>query len=162
MRRRSTVSQPRDADCEVRLVDADRVAQGKALLLEDESFLNIAESFRALADTSRVKIVYTLLQQELCVCDLAAVAGISESATSQHLRVLRNLRLVKSRRNGKMVYYSVDDDHVRVLMGVCLRHLGHEPAGDPIALSGGRVHRSGQAAATLSPAPKRARERRNV
>lgn len=126
MRRRSHVPPPED--CEVRLVDADRVAEGRALLLEDESFVNIAESFRALADTSRVKIVYTLLQQELCVCDLAAVAGISESATSQHLRVLRNLRLVKSRRNGKMIYYSVDDDHVRVLMGVCLRHLGHEPA----------------------------------
>ncbi len=135
MRRRSTVTR-RDADCEVRLVDADRVSQGKALLLEDESFLNIAESFRALADTSRVKIVYTLLQQELCVCDLAAVSGLSESATSQHLRTLRNLRLVKSRRNGKMIYYSVDDDHVRVLMGVCLRHLGHEPAEGAMNLSG--------------------------
>ena len=115
-----------DEACEVRQVDPERVTQGKALLLPDDAYAVMAESFRALADTSRVKIVHTLLQQELCVCDLAAVVGISESATSQHLRVLRNLRLVKSRRNGKMVYYSVDDDHIRVLMGVCLRHLGHE------------------------------------
>ena len=115
-----------DEACEVRQVDPEKVTQGKALLLPDDAYAVMAESFRALADTSRVKIVHTLLQQELCVCDLAAVAGISESATSQHLRVLRNLRLVKSRRNGKMVYYSVDDDHIRVLMGVCLRHLGHE------------------------------------
>ena len=117
-----------DEACEVRQVDPEKVTQGKALLLPDDAYAVMAESFRALADTNRVKIVHTLLQQELCVCDLAAVAGISESATSQHLRVLRNLRLVKSRRNGKMVYYSVDDDHIRVLMGVCLRHLGHEDA----------------------------------
>lgn len=123
------VSQPSDELCEVRQVDTDKVTEGRALLLEDDVYAVIAESFRSLADTSRVKIVYALLQQELCVCDLATVVGISESATSQHLRVLRNLRLVKSRRNGRMIYYSVDDDHIRVLMGVCLRHLGHEPTG---------------------------------
>lgn len=114
-------------NCEVRQVDTEKVTQGKALLLGDEAYAAIAESFRALADTSRARIVHTLLQQELCVCDVAAVVGISESAASQHLRILRNLRIVKSRRNGKMVYYSIDDEHVRVLMGVCLRHLGHEP-----------------------------------
>jgi DNA-binding transcriptional ArsR family regulator len=117
-----------DAQCQVRQVDAEKVAQGQALLLEDDGYATIAETFRALADTNRSKIVHTLLQQELCVCDLAAVVGISESATSQHLRVLRNLRVVRSRRNGKMMYYTVDDDHIRVLLGVCLRHLGHEPA----------------------------------
>src|SRR3990172_11059391 len=117
-----------DEACEVRQVDSEKVTQGKPLLLPDGAYGVMAESFRALADTSRVKIVHTLLQQELCVCDLAAVVGISESATSQHLRVLRNLRLVKTRRNGRMVYYTVDDDHIRVLMGVCLRHLGHEDA----------------------------------
>ena len=123
--------QPSDELVEVRQVDAEKVTQGKALRLEDDVYGVIAESFRALADTSRVKMVYALLQQELCGCDLAAVAGISESATSQHLRVLRNLRLVKSRHDGRMVYYSVDDDHIRVVMGVCLRHLGHEPTGFP-------------------------------
>ena len=119
---------PADEDCEVRQVDAEKVTQGKALLLGDEAYAAIAESFRALADTSRARIVHTLLQQELCVCDVAAVVGISESAASQHLRILRNLRIVKSRRNGKMVYYNIDDEHIRVLMGVCLRHLGHDPA----------------------------------
>lgn len=125
------MAQPTSSDelCEVRQVDAEKVTQGKALSLADDAYAVIAESFRALADTSRVKIVYALLQQELCVCDVAAVVGISESATSQHLRVLRNLRIVKSRRNGRMMYYTVDDDHIRVLMGVCLRHLGHESAG---------------------------------
>ncbi len=116
-----------EPECQIRQIDAEKVAQGQALLLDDEGYATIAETFRALADTNRAKIVHTLLQQELCVCDIAGVVGISESATSQHLRILRNLRVVKSRRNGKMMYYTVDDDHIRVLLSVCLRHLGHEP-----------------------------------
>lgn len=109
--------------CTVRQVDADRVLQGRALLLGDEVYGDAAEIFRALGDTSRAKIVFSLLQQELCVCDLAAVCELSESATSQHLRILRGLRIVKVRRDGRMSYYSIDDDHVRVLLGVCLNHL---------------------------------------
>src|SRR5688572_25577684 len=113
-----------DADaCTVRQVDADRVLQGRALLLGDEVYNDVAEIFRALGDTSRAKIVFSLLQQELCVCDLAAVCELSESATSQHLRILRGLRIVRLRRDGRMSYYSIDDDHVRVLLGVCLNHL---------------------------------------
>ena len=109
--------------CEVRTVDAGRVARGRELLLDDEVYFELAETFRALADSSRVKIVSSLLQQELCVCDLAAVVGMSESAVSQHLRILRNLRLVKTRREGKLVYYALDDAHVRELLDVSLNHL---------------------------------------
>ena len=131
-------NQTTDPDCQIRQVDAGKVAEAKALLLEDEGYASIAETFRALADTNRSKIVHSLLQQELCVCDLAAVVGISESATSQHLRVLRNLRVVKGRRSGKMMYYTVDDDHIRVLLGVCLRHLDHESASIETRPKGGR------------------------
>ena len=92
-------------------------------MLDDEVYFELAETFRALADSSRVKIVSSLLQQELCVCDLAAVVGMSESAVSQHLRILRNLRLVKTRREGKLVYYALDDAHVRELLDVSLNHL---------------------------------------
>ena len=109
--------------CDVRTVDAARVVRGRALLLGDEIYFELAETFRALADSSRAKIVYSLLGQELCVCDLAAVVGMSESAVSQHLRVLRNLRLVTPRREGKLVYYSLDDAHVRALLDVSLTHL---------------------------------------
>ncbi len=109
--------------CEVRTVDAGRVVRGRELLLGDEIYFELAETFRALADSSRAKIVYSLLRQELCVCDLAAVVGLSESAVSQHLRVLRNLRLVTPRREGKLVYYSLDDAHVRALLDVSLTHL---------------------------------------
>jgi DNA-binding transcriptional ArsR family regulator len=109
--------------CEVRTVDAGRVVRGRELLLDDEVYFELAETFRALADSSRAKIVFSLLRQELCVCDLAAVVGMSESAVSQHLRVLRNLRLVKTRREGKLVYYLLDDAHVRDLLDVSLSHL---------------------------------------
>jgi ArsR family transcriptional regulator, lead/cadmium/zinc/bismuth-responsive transcriptional repressor len=116
--------------CEVRTVDAERVARGRGLLLGDEVYFELAETFRALADSSRAKIVFSLLRQELCVCDLAAVVGMSESAVSQHLRVLRNLRLVKTRREGKLVYYLLDDAHVRDLLDVSLSHLTGDASRD--------------------------------
>jgi DNA-binding transcriptional ArsR family regulator len=109
-------------------IEAVKVQQGRDLLLTPDLYDAAAEVFRALGDTSRAKIVYSLLQQELCVRDLAAVCNLSESATSQHLRILRGLRIVKVRRKGRLAYYSIDDDHVRVLLGVCINHLQHRAA----------------------------------
>ncbi|MBI2303296.1 MAG: winged helix-turn-helix transcriptional regulator [Chloroflexi bacterium] len=120
-------------------VDPTRLARAKGLLLEDEIYGDLAETFRALADSSRVKIVYCLLQQELCVCDLAAIVAQSESAVSQHLRVLRNLRLVKSHRQGKKVYYSLDDVHISVLLNVCLSHLRHQDSSVTIPEAVGQI-----------------------
>jgi len=115
---------PQEIDsCSVRQVDVEKVAIGRALLLGEPVYVATAAIFRALGDPSRAKIVYSLLQQELCVCDLAAVCDLSESATSQHLRILRGLRVVKLRRDGRMSYYSIEDDHVRALLQVCLNHL---------------------------------------
>lgn len=111
--------------CEIRLVDQQKVRKGRQLLLNDDTYTGLAEVFAALADPNRAKIVYSLLHQELCVCDIAAVLGISESAVSQHLRILRVLRLVKQRRDGKMAYYSLNDEHVRLLLDICLEHLRH-------------------------------------
>src|SRR5690606_15728365 len=113
--------------CSVRQVDLEKVQQGRDMLLGDDVYSRMAALFRALGDPSRAKIVFSLLQQELCVCDLAAVCDLSESATSQHLRVLKSLHIVKLRRSGRMSYYSIEDDHVRVLLGVSLNHLNHSP-----------------------------------
>ncbi len=107
------------------------VERGRQTLHDDQSYFLMAETFRALADSTRVKIVGCLLEQELCTADLAAILHYSESAVSQHLRVLRQLRLVKQRREGKMVFYSLDDDHVRVLVLVCLNHIRHGATPDP-------------------------------
>ncbi len=109
--------------CAARGADELRVARGRALLLDDATYGELAEIFRALADPTRAKIVYSLLRQDLCTCDLAAILGASESAVSQHLRMLRHLRLVKSRRAGKLVLYSLDDAHISLLLAVCLNHV---------------------------------------
>lgn len=103
--------------------DPERAARGRSLLPDARAQIALAETFRALADPTRVSIVLSLLRQELCTCDLAAITGVTKSAVSQHLRQLRQLRLVKSRRAGRMVFYSLDDLHIRILLTVCLHHI---------------------------------------
>ncbi len=116
--------EPGGDSCEVRCVHPEKVLAGRAALLPSDEYRSLAGIFASLADPSRAKIVYSLLNQELCTCDLAAIADISESAVSQHLKVLRRIRLIKSRRAGKVVYHSLDDVHIRTLLEVCLEHLG--------------------------------------
>lgn len=87
----------------------------------------MAPLFKALADETRVKIVYALTQEdEMCVCDVATIIGSSVATASHHLRLLRLLRLVKSRRAGKMIFYSLHDEHVRQLIEIALAHLQEE------------------------------------
>ena len=111
--------------CEVRCIHPDAVRQARALLAHEDTYQDLAALFGALADPTRAKIVHALLSQELCTCDLAAVLRATESGVSQHLRVLRSLRLVKARRAGKFVYYSLDDAHIALLLQVGLTHQGH-------------------------------------
>lgn len=112
--------------CEVRCFHPDAIAHARASLTDDDTYGRLAGLFGALADPTRAKIVHMLLQQELCTCDIAAIVGISEPGVSQHLRVLRSLRLVKSRRAGRFVYYSLDDAHVALLLQVGLTHQRHD------------------------------------
>lgn len=114
--------------CAVRVIHQDRVREGRGRLLGGQTYVDLAETFRALADPSRVKIVHALREQELCVCDLAAVVGLSESAVSQHLRVLRHLKVVSSRKEGKVVYYHLEDGHIRDLFDIALSHSEHAVA----------------------------------
>jgi ArsR family transcriptional regulator, lead/cadmium/zinc/bismuth-responsive transcriptional repressor len=111
--------------CGVRHVHEGDVRRARTLLADEETYIDLSSLFAALADTTRVKLVHVLLRQELCTCDLAATLGVSESATSQHLRLLRALHLVRSRRAGKVVYHSLDDEHIAALVRVGLVHLGH-------------------------------------
>lgn len=123
---------PRAEMCQVRCIHPADVARSKSLLADHQTYVRLAELFGALADPTRARIVHTLLQQELCTCDIAAVVGISESGASQHLRILRSLHLVKYRRDGKLVYYSLDDAHIALMVQVGLAHQGH---GDNSALA---------------------------
>ena len=115
-------SPPAQDQCEVRSIHPQAVEEARRALLEDQAYAQLAETFSALADSNRTKIVYSLMGRELCVCDLAAVVGVSESAVSQHLRILRNLRWVRNRKEGRLVYYSLNDDHIRALMEISLTH----------------------------------------
>ncbi len=120
--------------CKVRCVHTEDVAHARDTLAADDTYKDLAELFGALADPTRAKIVHTLMRQELCTCDLSAVVGITESGVSQHLRVLRALRLVKSRRAGKFVYYSIDDAHIALLVQVGLTHQGHGAVTDDASI----------------------------
>lgn len=124
-----TPSPPPEA-CPERAIHPEVLALARAAARPDEDYAVLAETFRALGDASRSKIVHGLLSQELCVCDLAALVGITESAVSQHLRVLRSLRLVRNRKVGRVVYYSLEDACIRALLTVALTHLD-DPAAAP-------------------------------
>ncbi len=87
---------------------------------------DISETFKVLSDPTRVKIIYLLSEQELCVHDLATLLEASQSATSHHLKILRMMHLVKDRKVGRSVYYSLDDEHVLTLFQECLDHVRHK------------------------------------
>jgi len=112
--------------CGAPKVDEAKVKQLKEHLLEDEIIDRLAETFKALSDPTRVKIVFSLLNDELCVCEISEVIGMSQSAVSHQLRKLKDLRLVKRRKSSKMVYYSLDDDHIRKLLTQGIDHVHEE------------------------------------
>ena len=117
------VTAPEMDICEVPAVDPEKVRRVLSKLTDEESAQRLAETFATLSDFTRLRIVEALSHEELCVCDLSAALGLSQSATSHHLRTLRNLRLVKHRRSGRLVYYSLDDDHIVGLFDQGLEHV---------------------------------------
>lgn len=106
-------------------MDGERVRQALPHLLAEEGALRLAETFKALSDPTRLRIVSLLAGAELCVYDLAAVLGMGQSAVSHQLRTLRDLRLVRWRREGKQVFYTLDDEHVADLFRRGLEHVEH-------------------------------------
>ncbi len=90
---------------------------------DDETLYDLAELFKVFGDSTRVKILYALFEAELCVCDIAQLLGLTQSAVSHQLRVLKSSRLVKPRRDGKTVFYSLDDDHVRKIIAQGMDHI---------------------------------------
>ncbi len=111
--------------CETTIVNKRKVEQAKKKLVDQQVANSLAEVFKALSDPTRVKIFNTLFNGELCVCDLAEVINLSQSATSHQLRLLREMNLVKFRREGKTLLYSLADQHVETLFNVTLKHLKH-------------------------------------
>ncbi|GAA3642919.1 hypothetical protein GCM10022224_001580 [Nonomuraea antimicrobica] len=117
--------------CTTRVVDADRVTAVRERMPQSEDLIDTADVFGLLSDPNRLRLLVALLDGELCVCDLAAVTGQSESAVSHALRLLRAHRIVAARRSGRMAYYRLEDPHVRMLLDVALAHTEHTEALHP-------------------------------
>ena len=109
--------------CLVRMVHLDRVARAKAKALSRRELDRLSLVFKLLGDPTRLKLVTALMGGEMCVCDLAATLGLSESAVSHQLRRLREAALVRNRREGPVLYYALDDDHVAQLLSLGLDHV---------------------------------------
>ena len=92
-------------------------------LPDEERLYDLAELFRMFGDTTRIRILYLLFESELCVCDLAKLLGVTQSAVSHQLRALKDAKLVRFRRAGKTVFYALDDDHVRSILALGMEHI---------------------------------------
>ena len=109
--------------CEVNYFDEPKVKNVEENLFPIEEIAEMAELFKVLADSTRLKIISALLIEELCVCDISNILGASFSAVSHQLRILKNTRLVKSRRSGKMIYYSLVDEHINSIIQIAKEHI---------------------------------------
>jgi Predicted transcriptional regulators len=109
--------------CNCNIIHEDVVRDVKNNIPNEKTLYELAELFKVLGDCTRVKILYALLNAEMCVCDIAALLGMTQSAISHQLRVLKQSRLVKHRRDGKVVYYSLDDEHVKQIFDQGLIHI---------------------------------------
>lgn len=114
-----------DDTCEEFGIHASQVQVAQAALAPEDQVQRLADVFKALGDPTRVRIIQALSVGELCVCDLAEVLGMTQSAISHQLRVLRGLAIVRNRRDGKEVFYSLDDEHVMQLLAQAWEHVKH-------------------------------------
>lgn len=111
-----------DDVCEVTCVDDEKVRRVKESV-SHQNTSDVAKIFKALSDDTRIKIAFSLCEEEeLCVCDVANIVGCTTATASHHLRLLRNMGLAKYRKEGKLVFYSLDDDHVKQLIKIAFTH----------------------------------------
>jgi len=109
--------------CSCQVIHEEIVNKVRSLMPEEEKLYDLAELFKVFGDTTRIKILCALFESEMCVCDIAALLNMNQSAISHQLRVLKQARLVKYRKEGKVVYYSLDDEHVKQVFEVGLMHV---------------------------------------
>ena len=109
--------------CDYSHVHQEIVDKVERTMPEDEILYDLAELFKIFGDSTRIKILYVLFESEMCVCDIAKLLGMTQSAISHQLRALKQSKLVKYRREGKTVFYSLADDHVRTILGQGMDHV---------------------------------------
>jgi ArsR family transcriptional regulator, lead/cadmium/zinc/bismuth-responsive transcriptional repressor len=111
--------------CTEKCINEKKVRQTVKTIPKPEIIEQMVDIFKAMGDPTRLKIVLALLNQEHCVCDIAVICNQTDSAISHQLRILRTMKIVKNRRDGKSIYYSIDDDHVISLINMSLDHVRH-------------------------------------
>ena len=112
--------------CESDVVHEGVVATVRAALPDEDTLADVAELFKVFGDSTRTRILSALFEAELCVCDIASLLSMTKSAVSHQLRILRQTKVVKNRKQGKEVYYSLDDDHISRIYKMALEHLAEE------------------------------------
>ena len=113
--------------CDLMAVHEDILAKVRRELPAEDPLYNLTELFHVFGDSTRMRILYVLFASEMCVCDIATLLGLTQSAVSHQLRLLKGMRLVKSRREGKTVFYALADDHVKTIINQGLEHVGELP-----------------------------------
>jgi ArsR family transcriptional regulator len=113
------------SNCEVDAIHEDLAEKAGRDLVSQDFAEDVARIFQALSDPTRVRLISAMLNTELCVCDLSMLLGMTQSAVSHQLRILRDLRLVQARKDGRIVFYSLDDDHIKELFTRTKEHLQH-------------------------------------
>ena len=109
--------------CDLTFVDKIKVSSVQRKMKSETTMQLLSETFGVLSDPTRIKIIFALSQEELCVCDIINILGKTKHAISYHLRILRNMRLVKYRKEGRLVFYSLDDDHINNLFNEGVKHV---------------------------------------
>lgn len=112
--------------CDCDMIHEDVVNEVRAKMPQEETLYDLAELFKVFGDSTRIKILWALDESEMCVCDIAVLLNMTQSAISHQLRVLKQANLVRSRREGKVVYYSLNDDHVKQIFDQGLSHINEE------------------------------------
>ena len=117
------MNDPEIEQCDFIHVHQDIVDQVTEVMPDEDQLLDLAEFFKVFGDSTRIKILYVLSQAEMCVCDIATLLQMGQSAISHQLRVLKQMRLVKFRRDGRTVFYSLADGHVKTIMSQGMEHI---------------------------------------
>lgn len=110
-------------NCEIQFIDEKKVRRVRRAMKSAEAVSTLAETFKILGDSTRIQIVFALAREELCVCDLANLLGVSQSVVSHSLRGLRQMKLVRFRKEGKIAYYALDDEHIAHLLDEGFQHV---------------------------------------
>ena len=118
--------------CEFMHAHEDTVKSVKDQMPHDEDLFDLAELFKIFGDSTRIKILYILFESEMCVCDIATLIGASQSAVSHQLRLLKQANLIKPRRDGKTVFYSLSDDHMRTIINNGMEHIFEKSSDTPV------------------------------